>query len=348
MKIDLTWANYNGGTEDSVVVYRDSSPIPDNPITPPLATLPPGSTSYSDTTVTRGAMYYYRVAITKDGVTKIDKNRAIVAILPSETGPGPQTIISGDWNMGYFGLARSADFITYLAASDMMDTAKTIGGTTPSNNDIDWVKIAYKGKVLFIPRGIFRYAVLYKNLYLNGLVYGTNDTGLSVPSGTAATNQYRPLNIKNFTFIPRLLQGLQNTATNVPATTNNNSYLTTNPGSNEWDDITGALNNGQPSWSTDTNAASNSIASMRDEFGPFVTVSTHVTDHCQQPTSFTDKASSLLRGGRYCNGTAGVWFSGTALAIPVINGSVSVNQFAGQASTVTVYPCWRPVLELVF
>lgn len=347
MKIDLTWANYNGGTEDSVVVYRDSSPIPDNPITPPLATLPPGSTNYSDATVTRGAMYYYRVAITKDGVTKIDKNRAIVAILPSETGPGPQTISSGDWNMGYFGIARSADFITYLAAIDLMDPAKTIGGS-PTNSDTDWVKIAYKGKVLFIPRGIFRYAVLYKNLYLTGLVYGTNDTGLSVPSGTAATNQYRPINIKNFTFIPRLFQGLPNTATVVPAVATNNSVLATDPGSNEWDDITGAINNGQARWATDVNAVNNSIASMRDEFGPYISISTHVADHCQQPASFTDKANSLLRGGRYCNGSVGQWYSGTALAIPVSTGSVSTGQFASISSTVTVYPGWRPVLELVF
>ena len=190
MKIDLNWANYNGGTEDSVVIYRDQSPISDNPILPPLATLAPGATSYTDNTVTRGGLYYYRVAITKDGVTKIDKNRAIVAILPEETGPGPQTIASGDWDMGYFGLARSADFVSYAAAIDLMDPGKLVGGSATSY-DTDWLKIAYKGKVLFIARSIPRHSVAYKNLYLAGLVYGTNDTGAAVPNGTTPTNQYR-------------------------------------------------------------------------------------------------------------------------------------------------------------
>jgi hypothetical protein len=43
MNLSIGFKNYNGGNEDAIYVYRDTSPTPDSPLPTPLATLPSGS-----------------------------------------------------------------------------------------------------------------------------------------------------------------------------------------------------------------------------------------------------------------------------------------------------------------
>lgn len=336
MDITLSWSNYNAGAEDGVRVYRDTSPILDGALPAPLTTLATGANSYVDSTVVRGTQYYYRFGIFKGSDEVLTKNKAIVAVAAADTGPGPQSIAIGDWDLGIFGLTKATDFTTYA------NLASNLGITTGATMaERDWLKMAYKGKVLFIARNGARSTIPYRDIYLAGAVYGTNDNGLMVPLSTAATNQYRPLTIGGvYTLIPRILKGLPVGATSVPSFASNNSWLAADPGANEWDDITGVLTN-FTRWVGDTNYGR--FANMREDIGPYLnTTAIGLVDLTQQLAGLSNN-TVVTRGGRYS--TSSYLPSG----INSITASTAnlISQTVGGTGGVTLHAVWRPVLELV-
>lgn len=337
MNLTVSWSNYNGGTEDGVRIYRDVAPIPDTPLSAPIATLAAGATTYNDGTVTRGTKYYYRIGIFKGSDEFLTKNKAIKAVSAIDTGPGPQTLAAGDWDLGFFGLTKSTDLIT-------TDTLASTNGLTIGTVVVDrgWLKVAYKGKVLFIAKQPGRYNVSYNNIYSAGLVYGTNDNGAVVPSGVTATNQYKPIMIAGtYLMIPRLLQGLPVNTTAYPTTANFNSWLATDPGSNEWDDLMGILVFAQR-WTADTNYGRHT--NVRNDLTS--TVPYGCTDYCQIPPLMPN-TNALTRGGR-ADANNALYYPGSLTTIAV-NTVVASQQSLGGATVAAGYTSlsWRPVLELV-
>ncbi|BAQ02712.1 hypothetical protein AVU38_gp184 [Ralstonia phage RSL2] len=336
MDITITFDNYNGGTEDGVHVYRSDTPMLDASMPAPLATIAAGSTSYVDATVVRGNKYYYRVGIFKGTDETLTPNRAFRAVAAADTGPGPQKLISGDWDLGYFGYAKStSDLISYANLGTALGLS-TAG--TALTNDLDWLKVAYKGKVLFVARTMYKYNIAYTTLYSAGAVFGTNDNGLLVPGGATATNQYHPQTINGFTLIPRILKGLPDNAA-LPA----NVALTGAAAlpTNEYDDILGSF----MSPIKYTGDVTNNVLGRQDwDLYPAMGASYGITEHCQQTSGFTNANLGLLRGGRATN------------VLPVYPGSLSnMAVTAGYAGTTlwnalgvsNIYGGWRQVLELV-
>ncbi len=337
MDLTINWSNQNGGSEDGVRVYRDIVPMTDGALPAPIATLAAGSTSYVDSGVTHGSKYYYRIGIFKDTDEVLTKNRAIRAVSAAETGPGPQTLKAGDWDLGWFGLVRTANLITYSDLASSLGI--TVGTVMPER---DWLKLAYKGKVLFIARQPARYSIAYNTLYLAGAVYGTNDNGLVVPAGgVTPTNQYRPITIAGtWTMVPRILQGLPNTAAAVPAADANNYGLAADPGSNEWDDIMGVLTQGAVSWGS--NLTSGRFTQLRDELQGAGSNAAFV-DLCQQAASIANNIS-FTRGGRY--NLTNLYYPSAILSATPGTVSSSSRLVGGYGGISAVY-CWRPVLEVV-
>lgn len=330
MNITINFDNYNGGIEEGIRVYRDVAPIADGALPAPLATLPPGSTQYVDATAVRGTKYYYRFGVFSGADELVSPNKAIMAVAPNDTGPGPQSLIAGDWDLGYFGYTKGADLMTYGTLSGLLGV--TDGTATL---ELGWSKVAYKGKVLYIARGAARYQLTYQSLYLAGAVYGTNDNGANVPSGQTPTNQYRPQTVGNYTVIPRLLKGMPDGAA-VPAA-NKADKDATQLASHEYDDIISTLVNAARS-TTDT---SYSTFSRNDEMH-FTSLTQSSLDLTQQPAGWA-ALTGLCRGMR--SGTsqpvrvATVTMFDTNLALKTVN-------YAGIGNVNTVTN-WRPVLELV-
>jgi hypothetical protein len=124
------------------------------------------------------------------------------------SGPGPQTLLLGDENIGYFGELSAGEVITNA------DLKAFLNPSMQSSVMVDkgWFKCFHKGKVKFISKGGTFTNTAWTALYASGGVYGTNDNGL-YPIGTA-TNQYKPFNITNgpvtWKLIPKLMSGGQN------------------------------------------------------------------------------------------------------------------------------------------
>lgn len=190
MSTKLTWASQAGQSLDSIKIYRSNSYINPNSPGTPLATLAATATEYVDSTVLNNNIYHYRVVYVKGADNAFGDNQIIGYY--SDTGPGPQTIQRGTWELGYFGELTPAEFwnFTDLKAAIPGATTMTINPATT----FTWMKLAYKGKILFVPNTFFFSAVSFNDLYVAGLIFGV-DGGGDLPVGVTTVTGY-PTNQK--------------------------------------------------------------------------------------------------------------------------------------------------------
>jgi len=82
------------------------------------------------------------------------------------TGPGPQTLLRGDYNSGIFGefpiadLFLPADLKTMVGAPGTLVTSAT-----------RWIKAASRGKIIFFPSAAIAHTVSFDSLFAAGLAY---------------------------------------------------------------------------------------------------------------------------------------------------------------------------------
>jgi hypothetical protein len=203
MSIRLTWRNVNAALADSIVIYRDTAPIPADTLPAPLATLAGAATTYDDATVVRGVVYYYRIAAVKGDDFVLTDNK-IHGYFP-DSGPGPQTLLRGDWKRGYFGRVPVGVFLT--VAETRAVTAFSAGTAEAESGLTHWHKYIWDGKILFIPNSTISNAVSWNLIYQAGLMYGVDGFG-SAPAGIAGgvvinVNQKRVVTVKGFDFMVR-------------------------------------------------------------------------------------------------------------------------------------------------
>lgn len=333
MPVTLNFENFNPGIE-GIAIYRSDDPIDANNLPEPLVTLGPTETTYTDDTTVHGQMYHYRVAVYIGTDVAPGPNYAMRDATASETGPGPQNIVSGDWNLGLFGQLRSSDFMpTANVASHLGITA---GTAAP---DFNWIKVAYKGKVLFIPISVTRFNLSYNSVYSAGGIYGTDDDGLVTPAGALATNQFKPMIFNGYTLIPRVLKGCP---MGVPAPPNRDGRVTpvTALPDNEFDDILGMMLPINPP---------NTLIVDKGKFGRYEEylwpISTGAAiaymEMTPQPTG--DILTVFPgRGGRLYN--ANIAMAGSNLSLNVATASMTTTFYVSSGS---VQSAWRGILELV-
>ncbi|QXO09598.1 hypothetical protein pEaSNUABM11_00174 [Erwinia phage pEa_SNUABM_11] len=212
MGIKLQWDSQADQNLDGIEIYRSASPISTTAPGTPLITLAGTATAYEDNTVVNKSIYYYRIAGKKGTERAWGEN--ISSGYFSETGPGRTYPIRGDWNGGMFDYLDIADFIT---PADLLAKVPALGNYGTRGSFTTWYKMAYKGKVLFIPN-TYVVTATQAELYKMGVLFGTDDFG-TIPTGTPSpgVNQRTKVNINGLDYIlrcPRL--------SNVPLT----QYLT--------------------------------------------------------------------------------------------------------------------------
>lgn len=206
MAIRLTWSDKNAAVADGVYIYRDTVPIPANALPTPLATLPGNAISYDDTTALRNTVYYYRVGTFKGSDLLVSDN-VIMGNFP-DTGPGPQTLQKGDWNLGYFGVVAPADLLAFSELYAQLGLSG--GGLQTDGTNAGWHKFIRDGSIIYLPITPLLTGVSWNNLYDSGLVYGVDGNG-SPPAGSVAarhpTKQKRVVTKGTYTFWVRSLKG---------------------------------------------------------------------------------------------------------------------------------------------
>lgn len=196
MPIKLDWYDNTPGI-DKQFIYRSLTPINQASPGTPLAEVASDVFTYTDNTVVQGQLYYYAIASSKGD--QISISRQVPIAYYAETGPGPQTLVRGDWNFGYFGsipLTDIADATTIIAA--MGSTAMKVGGATL------WYKVAYKGKVLFVPNGNLATTAQWLWLYNNGFAYGRRPVPDYTITNHGNVAQARTISLGGKTYMPYL------------------------------------------------------------------------------------------------------------------------------------------------
>jgi len=101
--------------------------------------------------------------------------------------PGPQNLITGNDQIGFFGETTSTEFITYL------ELAAAVGVTTGTAlTDNGWLKVAYKGNIQFIAKTSVR----------NNLSWATMNS-----LGIVSASQNKLIDIKGKIYRVRLING---------------------------------------------------------------------------------------------------------------------------------------------
>lgn len=121
----------------------------------------------------------------------------------SGTGPGPQTLIGGDAQLGFFGEVSSTELFT---TDELSTLVKLSAGSSVVANPT-WLKFAYKGKILFIAKTALRNSVTWPNLYYAGLVDGTDDNGPNRPYSTGAASADTACAVNQYTVVDKAKDG---------------------------------------------------------------------------------------------------------------------------------------------
>lgn len=192
----------------------------------------------------------------------------------ANSGPGPKSLQSGNKTIGFFGEVAPELFITGTQALDHIGL--TAGTNRPNNATTPWLKILYRGKVLFMPRDTLKSAISWEQIYAAGAMYGVDGVG-NFPYGTP-TNQYKPFKFmeggRELTFIPRTIMG----AATDPTTTAAIADIDRIP--NEWFEIMGGLTQGSLASYTMTQLGQTAFNTM-----------SHT-----QTSAYSSTASSVSRG----------------------------------------------------
>lgn len=197
MGVKLNWDDQSDQNLDRIEVYRSASKSDLQDSKNLLTSLPGTATSYEDMTVKSKNLYYYRIAAVKG--TEYAWGEPQLTGYFSETGPGRATPLRGDWNAGLMDRIPIANFISGPDLRLKAPELAAMGGTQNPNN---WYKMAYKGKVLYVPDSNI-VAANWNELYNAGMLFGEDGVG-QLPTGAAGTkNQRYVININGLEYILR-------------------------------------------------------------------------------------------------------------------------------------------------
>lgn len=203
MNIEITWINRTKDA-DTTTIYRSSEPFGKDELPEPLAIIDGALESYLDKDLVPESIHYYRTKATRGEMEVISELMRMEAL--PYTGPGPQKLISGDMEQGYFGSMTVGEFISFpLLKSAIASMASFIN----SNRTPVWLKFAYKGKILYIPTEPLAIDIDWRTIYQAGLIYGVEGNGPEPVFGTP-TDQMVTVRIQNQLFKIRTLKGDNN------------------------------------------------------------------------------------------------------------------------------------------
>lgn len=142
--LTLFWQNPNTFNCDEIKVYRASSKEGELSL---IATLPPESTEYTDNPPLINYVYWYKIVFTHEYMDDAESLVFPMGYFPSGTGPGPQELLRGSWELGYFGEVNTGLLPSYKDIRIGFKTMTSYPGTFPTT----WHKCVAQGNIIYIP-----------------------------------------------------------------------------------------------------------------------------------------------------------------------------------------------------
>jgi hypothetical protein len=206
MKVTVKWTNRNAAAEGHRI-YKSTAPIDPDNLPAVLTTVGPAVTEYVDTDVVRGTRYYYRVGTFQGTDFALSTEMEVEAV--PYTGPGVAEPVYGDYENGFFGILEAYELVSGPELKSLIN--HTLSAGDPAQR---WVKVAHKGKILFVPMDVSFGRHTWQQIYQNGLIYGVDGNGPAeavTANGEVGVNQLKTFSKFGSTFKVRSLKGLPDT-----------------------------------------------------------------------------------------------------------------------------------------
>ena len=118
-----------------------------------------------------------------------------------DSGPGDTYLNYGNEDIGFFSTIDNIDFFTPDSLLSQLNYTPT---GTIARDSTTWLKLLVDGKFLFLPNRPYVVSSTWSELYNNGLVNGSDDTGY--PANLTPVNQLRYVTFGTDVFKVRLLK----------------------------------------------------------------------------------------------------------------------------------------------
>lgn len=203
MSIKIYWDDQSAKGLSAIEIYRKAgAPVDDSAPGSPLATLDPSAITYNDATALQGVLYYYRIAVVKDGQRAWSANNP--EVIYSDYGPGKSSLWRGSPVYGWMDVIPSAELLDRNSLQAMIPELAANAVNVPWTQ---WYKFIVDGKILYSPVAVNPLSMSYTALNNAGLVFGTDVTA-DLPSWAAVgVNHKRIVTINERDYIFRLLKG---------------------------------------------------------------------------------------------------------------------------------------------
>lgn len=141
--LTIFWDNPNVIGHDSTQIFRKSEKEGEFSL---IGQCDSVDLEYTDTTVpTINKVYWYRVDFVDEFMATADSVEFSMGYYPTGTGPGPQELLRGTWELGFFGYVNVGDLPNF----------ETIGNgfIYPRNKDAPtlWCKCVVQSNIIYVP-----------------------------------------------------------------------------------------------------------------------------------------------------------------------------------------------------
>lgn len=235
------------------------------------------------------------------------------------TGHGPQILIHGDAQLGYYGFVPASDLIT----GDALASAIGLREGVAQFSDAGWFKYSYDGNTRYVAKKTFRYAIRWREIYQCGAVYGTFNDG-SNPFGTERS-QDAVVTIDGLDYVVKLMQGLNGD----PSTLSTGGWDLPETHRSEWNRVFYRLHNGVHAGNHNTLASETSQPNFA-QWGSYSDAELHMHYNFGNGSSSWCQETPATTTNRVYRGYAGV------------------SRADNHSATLTgPSDGWRPVLEVL-
>jgi len=199
MRVKLKWTDLNVKPHTTTIYRSDTKPTGTAPTGTVKVVLSKGENQWLDVDVVKGNTYWYTL-VTSNGKQTVSSN-VIEVLAVSNTGAGPQELISGDLDLGFY--THNIPAAAFITNAKLLAWSGLAGSV--NSNEMIWGKFARRGKTLFAPRrAVTSGRVSWNSIYLLGLMYGVNGTGPQ-NGGNTPTEQMRVISIDGNDYIVRCM-----------------------------------------------------------------------------------------------------------------------------------------------
>lgn len=189
MSITVNWPAVANST--GYVLYRNAgSPV--NMASPPSdkVDVPAGTTTYTYTSGVNNTLYYILVGAKQADGSITYSDQILVGYYP-DTGPGPQSLLRGDWTFGYFGEVSVFELFTVPELYTAFYAQTGANAIVPNSNPVITLyhKCIVNGRIVFMPDNAYSAATTTPTIMQNSKLI-VQDADYTNKGLTVAKNGY--------------------------------------------------------------------------------------------------------------------------------------------------------------